>query len=109
VTGAPEGTAYRVKWGNKEADFDGFDQGLLLEAKGTGYAKWIDKDLDFVGFFEGRNQMLEQAKRQFKAANGTPIRWIVAEERLAGALRKMFKEARLPIEVVHVPPVPPTP
>jgi hypothetical protein len=106
VTGAPEGTAYRVKSGNKEVDFDGFDQGVLLEAKGTGYAKWVDKDLDFVEFFEGRNQMLEQAKRQFKAAQGTPIRWIVAEEKLAGALRKMFKEARLPIEVVHVSPAP---
>jgi hypothetical protein len=106
VTGAPEGTAYRVKSGNKEVDFDGFDQGVLIEAKGTGYAKWIDKDLDFVGFFEGRNQMLEQARRQFKAANGTPIRWIVAEEKLAGALRKMFEGYGLKIEVVHVPPTP---
>ncbi len=106
VTGAPEGTAYRVQSGDKEVDFDGFDQGVLLETKGTGYAKWIDNDLDFVGFFEGRNQMLQQAKRQFKAANGTPIRWIVAEEKLAGALRKMFKEARLPIEVIHGPPAP---
>ena len=60
MTGAPEGTAYRVKSGNKEVDFDGFDQGVLL----------------------------------------------VAEEKLAGALRKMFKEARLPIEVVHVSPAP---
>jgi len=110
VTGAPEGTAYRVKSGNKEVDFDGLDQGVLLEAKGTGYAKWIDEDLDFVGFFEGRNQMLEQARRQFKAANGTPIRWIVAEEKLAGALRKLFKGTDLDeIEVVHVPPARPTP
>ncbi|HZH77695.1 MAG TPA: Tox-REase-5 domain-containing protein [Archangium sp.] len=79
---------------------------MLLQAKGTGYAKWVDEDLNFVEFFEGRNQMLEQAKRQFKAAQGTLIRWIVAEEKLAGALRKMFKEARLPIEVVHVSPAP---
>jgi hypothetical protein len=71
-----------------------------------GDAKWVDKDLNFIEFFEGRNQMLDQAKRQFKAAQGTPIRWIVAEEKLAGALRKMFKEARLPIEVVHVSPAP---
>ncbi|WP_245767850.1 restriction endonuclease fold toxin 5 domain-containing protein [Stigmatella erecta] len=110
VTGSPEGTAYRVKSGNKEVDFDGFDQGVLLEAKGTGYAKWIDEDLDFVGFFEGRNQMLEQARRQLKAANGTPIRWIVAEEKFAGALRKLFKGTDLDeIEVVHVPTARPTP
>jgi len=106
VTGAPEGTAYRVKSGGKEVDFDGFDQGVLLEAKGTGYAKWVDKELNFVEFFEGRNQMLQQARRQFKAANGTPIRWIVAEEKLAGALRKLFKGAKLPIEVIHEPPAP---
>ncbi|WP_225414504.1 SitA5 family polymorphic toxin [Stigmatella hybrida] len=106
VTGGPEGTAYRVKRGDKEVDFDGFDQRGLIEAKGTGYAKWINEDLNFVEFFEGRNQMLEQARRQFKVANGTPIRWSVAEERLARALRRMFREARLPIEVVHVPPTP---
>jgi hypothetical protein len=54
--------------------------------------------------------MLEQARRQFNAANGTPIRWIVAEEKLAGALRKMFKADNLgEIEVVHIPPTSPTP
>jgi NADPH-dependent ferric siderophore reductase len=49
--------------------------------------------------------MLEQAQRQFRAARGTPIRWIVAEEKLAGALRKLFKANGLDeIEVIHVPP-----
>jgi hypothetical protein len=109
VTRAPEGTAYRVKWGDKEVDFDGFDQGVLLEAKGTGYAKWLDKDLNFFRIFKGRDQMLDQARRQFEAANGTPIRWIVAEEKAAGALRKLFEGAGLPIDVVHVPPTPPIP
>jgi hypothetical protein len=106
VTGAPKGYAYRVKSSDKEVDFDGFDQGVLLEAKGPGYAQWINKKLEFFGNFQGRDQLLEQAKRQFKAAHGTPIRWIVAEEKLAGALRKMFKETRLPIEVVQVSPAP---
>jgi hypothetical protein len=106
VTGAPEGYAYRVKSGDKEVDFDGFDQGVLLEAKATGYAKWITRKLEFFGNFQGRDHLLEQAKRQFKAANGTPIRWIVAEEKLAGALKKLFKAERLDIEVVHIPPIP---
>jgi hypothetical protein len=106
VTGAPKGYAYRVKSGDKEVDFDGFDQGVLLEAKGPGYAQWINKKLEFFGNFQGRDQLLDQAMRQFKAANRTPIRWIVAEEKLAGALRKMFKEERLPIEVVQVSPAP---
>jgi Restriction endonuclease fold toxin 5 len=109
MTGAPKGYAYRVKVGDKEVDFDGFNQGVLLEVKATGYAQWITKKLDFLPNFKGARKLLEQAKSQFRVANGTPIRWIVAEENLAGALRKMFKTAELPIEVVHVPPVPPIP
>jgi hypothetical protein len=109
MTGGPKGYAYRVKVGDEEVDFDGFDQGVLLEVKAPGYAKWVDKKLNFLEIFEGRHKLLAQAQRQFKIANGTPIRWIVAEEKFAGALRKMFKEARLPIEVVHIPPTSPTP
>jgi hypothetical protein len=109
VTGAPEGTAYRVKRGDKEVDFDGFDQGVLLEAKGAGYAQWIDDDLNFYRIFQGAPKMLEQAKSQLEVANGTPIRWIVAEEKAAGALNKMFRAAGLDIKVIHVPPAPPVP
>jgi len=86
--------------------FDGFDEGVLIETKATGYAQWVDKNLNFAGIFKGRLQMLEQARRQLEAARGTPIRWIVAEEKLAGALRKMFAGAGFPIEVVHIPPKP---
>ncbi len=105
VTGAPKGYAYRVRWGHEEVDFDGFDKGVLLEVKGPGFAKWIDKELNFLKIFEGRIKMLTQARRQVEAANGTPIRWVVAEAKLAGALRKMFAAADLPIEVVHISPM----
>ncbi|KFE62740.1 Tox-REase-5 domain-containing protein [Hyalangium minutum] len=106
-TGAPPGYAYRVQVGDKEVDFDGFDQGVLLEVKATGYAQWITKKLDFLPNFKGSLKLLEQAKSQFRVANGTPIRWIVAEEKLAGALRKLFKANGLEdIEVVHVSPTP---
>ncbi len=109
-TGAPRGYAYRVKSGNEEVDFDGFDQEVLLEVKATGYAKWVDANLNFRKIFEGRYKLLEQARRQFEAANGTPVRWIVAEEKLAGALRKLFKANGLgDIEVVHVPASPQSP
>jgi hypothetical protein len=106
ITGASKGYAYRVKVGGEEVDFDGFDQGVLLEVKGPGYAKWIDEKLNFLKIFEGRDKLLVQARRQLDIANGTPVRWIVAEEKLAGALRKMFKAERLDIEVVHIPPPP---
>lgn len=60
--------------------FDGFKDGMLLEAKGPGYAK----------FFEG----LE------------PKRWFrnVAEKAAADAFRELFKNARVEgIEIVHTP------
>ncbi len=104
MTGAPKGYAYRVKQGHEEVDFDGFDQGVLLEIKGTGYAQWITKKLDFLPNFKGRDKLLDQARRQFAVANGTPIRWIVAEEELAGALKKLFAFNKLRIEVVHISP-----
>ncbi|WNG50905.1 hypothetical protein F0U60_47335 [Archangium minus] len=106
VTGAPKGYAYRVKRGNEDVDFDGFDQGVLLDAKGPGYAQWINTKLEFFGNFQGRDKLLDQAERQFVAANGTPIRWIVAEEKLAGALKLLFEKEGLPIEVIHISPAP---
>ncbi|KFE63926.1 Tox-REase-5 domain-containing protein [Hyalangium minutum] len=107
VTGAPEGHVYRVKLGDKYVKFDGYDDGGLIETKSTGYAQWVDKNLDFLRIFNGREQLLDQARRQLRAARGTPIRWIVAEERFASALRKLFKANGLDdIEVIHVPPVP---
>ncbi|WP_444881613.1 restriction endonuclease fold toxin 5 domain-containing protein [Hyalangium versicolor] len=108
-TGAPKGYAYRVKAGDEEVDFDGFDKGVLLEVKAPGYEQWITQKLDFLPNFKGARKLLEQATRQVNVANGTPVRWIVAEEKLAGALRKMFRNERLPIDVIHVPPTPPTP
>lgn len=87
-------------------DFDGFDQGVLIEVKATGYAQWITQKLDFLPNFKGGPRLLDQAERQVRAANGTPVQWIVAEEKLAGALRKMFEAAGLPVEVVHVSPTP---
>ncbi|KFE70561.1 hypothetical protein DB31_5603 [Hyalangium minutum] len=107
MTGAPRGYAYRVKVGDEEVDFDGFEQGVLLEVKGPGYAQWITRKLDFLPNFKGRDRLLKQAERQMRVADETPIRWIVAEEKLAGALRKLFKANGFEdIEVVHLPPTP---
>jgi hypothetical protein len=85
------------------------EQARRYQAQVTGAPEGYVYRVKLVEFFEGRKQMLEQAQRQLRAARGTPIRWIVAEEKLSGALRKMFKAERLEIEVVHVSPTPPTP
>nr|WP_246356846.1 Tox-REase-5 domain-containing protein [Pyxidicoccus fallax] len=106
-TGAPEGWVYRIRTGSGPrdyVDFDGFDDVVLLETKGPNIAKFIDDDLEPLWFFEGIDGILSQAARQLDAANGVPVRWVVAEKRLADYLRKLFDTNGLgKIEVIHIP------
>ncbi|MGE6763013.1 restriction endonuclease fold toxin 5 domain-containing protein [Corallococcus interemptor] len=107
ATGAPKGSAYRLKAGDEEVDFDGYDpvENVLLEAKGPGYAKFIKDDMSLKEFFKGFGKVLAQAERQLDAAGGRRIRWIIAEERFAAFLRKAFEAYRFPIEVVSIRPI----
>lgn len=112
VTGAPEGRAYRVEKvepyeGKSYVDFDGYKDGVLIEAKGPGYESFFPEGGTPEDWFGGAKDMLEQAKRQRDAANGIPIRWYVAEERVATAIRALFVRNNLKIiEVIFVPPAP---
>lgn len=110
VTGAPPGWVYRVFFGpgpEDYVDFDGFVSGVLLEAKGANLAKFIDDGLNALPFFEGEAQILSQARRQLISAQGTPIRWLIAEKKFADYVRKLFANRRIEgIDVVHVPPLP---
>ncbi|MFP2907416.1 Tox-REase-5 domain-containing protein [Pyxidicoccus sp. 3LFB2] len=110
TTGAPESWVYRIQTGNgpkDHVDFDGFDGGVLLEAKGPNIAKFIDANLEPLWFFEGTDGILSQAARQLDAAGKTPVRWVVAEKRLADYLRKLFDKNGLgKIEVIHIPAKP---
>jgi len=110
VTGTPPGWVYRVFFGpgpDDYVDFDGFVKGVLLEAKGANLAKFIDNNLNPLSFFQGSNKVLLQARRQLEAAQGLPIRWIIAEQKFADHVRKLFATRRVEgIEVVHVPPLP---
>ncbi|RKH17278.1 hypothetical protein D7V77_35995 [Corallococcus sp. CA041A] len=111
VTGAPKGSAYRVKVGDEEVDFDGYDlvDDLLLEAKGEGYAKFLENDAQMKKFFTGFDGLRAQARRQLALAGGKRIRWIVAEQPFADFLRAAFSRLRFKIEVVHISPLPPVP
>ncbi|WP_375755688.1 restriction endonuclease fold toxin 5 domain-containing protein [Corallococcus exercitus] len=108
VTGAPEGSAYRLQEGDTVVDFDGYDlvNDVLLEAKGPGYAKFIKDNMSMKEFFKGFGKMLDQARRQEAMAQGRRIRWIVAEERFAILLKQAFVDTELGIEVVHIAPLP---
>jgi hypothetical protein len=90
--------------------FDGFKDGVLLEAKGPGYANKFLDDLAPKRWFKntGAKELVRQALRQLDAARGTgvPIRWHIAEEKTAQAIRLLFKDERVVgIEVVYTPPL----
>ena len=85
----------------EKVHFDGFKDGVLLEAKGLGYKKFltneklVDKVLD---------NLLGQAERQIKAANGKPIEWHFAEKESADIFRDALRKSDLEgIEVKHTP------
>jgi hypothetical protein len=104
LTGAPEGWVYRVRTGpgpRDSVDFDGFKNGVLLEVKGPGYLELLEK-MQGKPWFEGVEEMLDQAQRQFKAAGSTPIQWHFAESEVADIMRKLFKGKGLrEIKVIH--------
>ncbi|MCY0997952.1 restriction endonuclease fold toxin 5 domain-containing protein [Myxococcus sp. MISCRS1] len=95
---------------NGGVKFDGFEKGVLLEAKGPGYAKFFE-GLDPKSWFKnsGAKSLVEQAQRQLRAvrATNTPVRWHVAEESAADAIRNLLEryEDAAGIEVVFTPPV----
>lgn len=105
VTGAPEGWVYRVRTGpgpKDYVDFDGFKDGVLLEVKGPGYEALLKK-MQGKPWFEGIEEMLDQAQRQFKAAQGTPIHWHFAEREVAELIRSLLKKKGLD-EIKVLPP-----
>ncbi|WP_164018919.1 Tox-REase-5 domain-containing protein [Pyxidicoccus trucidator] len=107
ATGVPRGWAYRVKGGGEEADFDGFDPKdvALLEVKGPNLAKFFNGELDPQWFFRGADKFIQQANRQYRAAQGRRVRWIVAEKKFADALRKLFDKNNLDnVEINHLAP-----
>jgi filamentous hemagglutinin family protein len=102
VTGADQGQAYLVNG----VKFDGYnaDAGILLEAKGPGYANFVGSNGTFMSFFSGDQALLEQASRQIQVAGDIPIQWHVAEPEAAEAINNLLQNEGLGnIEVIHTP------
>ncbi|MDU2073125.1 MAG: Tox-REase-5 domain-containing protein, partial [Cutibacterium avidum] len=76
-------------------EFDGFQNGELLDAKGLGYANLIP-----AKWSTAAKQLRETARRQLKAAGSTPIHWIFAEEEAAREAREIISAK---INISHVP------
>lgn len=104
LSGRPVGESYTVRG----VRFDGYKDGVLLEAKGLGYANKFTGTLEPQKWFtKGAKNLADQARRQSIAAKGIPIRWHVAESKVAEALRKLFARAEVHgIEIVHTPALP---
>lgn len=104
ISGRPVSESYIVRG----VRFDGFKKGMLREAKGRGYAnKFFDDLRPRPWFKKGAENLVSQAQRQTAVANGTPIRWHVAESKAADAIRKLLENAGVRgIEVVHTPALP---
>jgi hypothetical protein len=111
ITGHSADEAYWVGGMSTEAGgvkFDGFKDGVLLEAKGPNYANKFTDSLDPKYWFEptGAKGLLEQADRQSQKVRGMgiPIEWHVAEKTVADALRKLLRDNLIQgIKVVHTP------
>jgi hypothetical protein len=95
---------------NGGVKFDGFRDGVLLEAKGPGYANKFLDTLSPKRWFvsTGAKELVKQAQRQLMATTGTgiPIQWHVAEKKTADAIHHLFENERVAgIEVVYTPPL----
>lgn len=74
--------------------FDGLRGNTLLEAKGK-YAQFVDKTGKFYEWFSGKDDLLNQARKQLKAADGLPIEWHFADEAGYNATKALFEERHI--------------
>ncbi|MFF0965946.1 RICIN domain-containing protein [Streptomyces sp. NPDC003703] len=110
ITGIPVGFGYVIH-GTPNArgfvKFDGYKDGVLLDAKGENYA-WAVKNGRFRPDFKGAQSMVDQANRQLAAVKAvgakTAITWHVAEEETSVAIRNLFADNGIVgIQVTHTP------
>ena len=87
--------------------FDALDtiRGVLLEAKGPGFAKFVNRRTgEFYGWFRGADDLVDQARRQVSASNGAPVEWIFHEVEALQATRTLFQaEGVTGITLRHLP------
>ena len=111
-TGAVRELEYKVDVpGSEPVEFDGFRNGKLIDAKAE-YSHLLDKKGAWQKWFtkaskggkrpSGLQRLINEAKRQEKAANGTPIEWRVRDTRVANAIKRAFQENDIGIDVVDV-------
>jgi hypothetical protein len=87
--------------------FDGCraEDGVMLEAKGPGYADKMDGPNDWQEWYTGAKDIGDQMKRQATAATGRMVEWHFAEKPVADFFRKFTEKNKLTnIVVIFTPP-----
>lgn len=91
VTGAEDGMVYKVNG----VKFDGFKDGVLMEAKGY-YSNFVNKGTgEFQSWFNGKESLISQATRQLNAANGAKIQWFFNDEISMNAVKALLKSKKI--------------
>lgn len=94
VTGYPAGMEYEVDGPNGPIDFDGYEDGTLVESKGKGYDWMVGPDGRFDPTKGVAAQIPAELANQYEAAaaSGTPVEWRVAEPRTAAAIQAIIDQ-----------------
>jgi len=82
--------------------FDGYENSKLVDAKYYPKDSKMTKSLQGENYFVG-NKLLDQARRQLRAAGSTSIEWRVASEEAASKIRQLFQANDINITVVFFP------
>lgn len=93
ITGLPITDGYVIRTATGPVKFDGFHNGVLIDAKSY-YSNFIKGD-DWIWFFDTEKNFLRQARSQLAAAGGTPIEWVFAEPKTAALVGQLLKDANL--------------
>jgi hypothetical protein len=75
--------------GGVRFDFVDTTRRVLVDAKGPGYANFVDKTGKFRDWFPGTG-LVDQARRQLRAAGGMPVEWVFAEREAMEATRDLL-------------------
>ena len=70
ITGKAANQSYQLNG----VKFDGIKNGVLIEAK-SGYANFATKEGEFHSWFPSVPDLMDQGRRQLKAAGVTPVEW----------------------------------
>ena len=77
----------------------------MLEAKSSYDAFVNSKTGEFQNWFKGADALIDQAKRQIQAANGTPVEWNFSSEKSLNATRILFEDNGVKgINLKYTPP-----